>query len=119
MWFRLDLFQTEALKRMISYNRNKAEGDLRDMILEIMEAQNIDHFEFALIDLQRLLPYFSKRLEQQQVKKILQSVWNLSKTVNSFSYETYEYNYNAENGYSLVKRKGRYYSVTKEFLLAL
>lgn len=119
MWFRLDLFQTEALKRMVSYNRNKAEGDLRDMILEIMEAHNIEHFEFALIDLQRLLPYFSKRLEQQQVKKILQSVWNLSKTVNSFSYETYEYNYNAENGYSLVKRKGRYYSVTKEFLLAL
>lgn len=119
MWFRLDLFQTEALKRMVSYNRNKAEGDLRDMILEIIEAHNIEHFEFALIDLQRLLPYFSKRLEQQQVKKILQSVWNLSKTVNSFSYETYEYNYNAENGYSLVKRKGRYYSVTKEFLLAL
>lgn len=119
MWFRLDLFQTEALKRMVSYNRNKAEGDLRDMILEIIEAHNIEHFEFALIDLQRLLPYFSKRLEQQQVKKILQSIWNLSKTVNSFSYETYEYNYNAENGYSLVKRKGRYYSVTKEFLLAL
>jgi len=119
MWFRLDLFQTEALKRMISYNRNKTECDLREMMLEIMETLNIDHFEFALIDLQRLFPYFSKHLEHQQVKKILQTVWNLNKTSNSFSYETYEYNYNSESGYSLVKRKGRYYSVTKDFLLAL
>ena len=119
MWFRLDLFQTEALKRMISYNRNKTECDLREMMLEIMETLNIDHFEFALIDLQRLFPYFSKHLEHQQVKKILQTVWNLNKTSNSFSYETYEYNYNSESGYSLVKRKGRYYSVTKDFLVAL
>ena len=36
MWFRLDLFQTEALKRMISYNRNKTECDLREMMLEII-----------------------------------------------------------------------------------
>ncbi|MDL2209010.1 DUF5906 domain-containing protein [Parabacteroides sp. OttesenSCG-928-J18] len=117
MWFRHDLLQTDALKRMISYNRSKIECELRDIIFEVMESQKIDHFEFCIKDLISLFGPGAIRVDQQQLKKVVQSIWNLEPKVNnSYPYVTYQYDFYAESGYTLVKRKGRYYSISKEKL---
>ena len=120
MWFRHDLFQTNALKRMIAYNRNGDEITLRDLLIEIIELHDLEHIEYCINDLLNLLQQqrFSFRIDRMEIRNIVQHIWKLSPTTNnSYPYYTYQYDNGTETNYSRIKRKGRYYSVTKEFLL--
>lgn len=117
MWFHPDLIQTDALKRIIAYNRNRLEVEIRELLQDIMESNRVNEIRFCLNDLIQLLSRLSIKAEKHQIRKIILYDWKLEAAPNSYSYQTYEYNYNAESCYSPVKRTGRYYTITKEQLL--
>lgn len=120
MWFRHSLYQTDALKRMIAYNRNENEVVLWDLLIEIIDLHDAEHIEFCINDLLNLLHQkrSSFRIGQIEVRNIVQNIWKLTPAVNnSYPYLTYQYDHSSETNYSTIKRKGRYYSVSKQFLL--
>lgn len=119
MWFRPDLIQTDALKRIIAYNRNRLEVEIRELLQDIMESNRVTEIRFCLNDLLQLLSRLSVKAEKHQIRKIILYDWKLEAAPNSYTYQTYEYNYNTESCYSPVKRTGRYYTVTKEQLLII
>lgn len=119
MWFRSDLIQTDALKRIIAYNRNRLEVEIRELLQDIMESCRINEIRFCLNDIVLLLSRLAIKAEKHQIRKIILYDWKLEAAPNSFTYQTYEYNYNAECCYSPVKHIGRYYTITKEQLLII
>ena len=119
MWFRADLIQTDALKRIIAYNRNRLEVEIRELLQDIMESNRVNEIRFCLNDIALLLSRLSIKAEKHQIRKIILYDWKLEAAPNSFTYQTYEYNYNTECCYSTVKRIGRYYTITKEQLLTI
>ena len=116
MWFALKLIHTDALDKIIKNNRPRAELDMIDLCLDVMERMNINQYSFCPNDIHNLLLNTHVRIEKWQILHVLKERWNLKPTPNCFSYTTYCVNFNHSSDYYPVQKKGRYYSVLREFL---
>lgn len=116
MWFAPKLTFTPALQRIIRSNRNKIELEMSELCLDIMEQMSITEFSFCINDMVSLLNSTRCKVDKGQIRKILQDIWKLSPASNTLTYTSYQLDYNCMRSYSPIKRTGRYYTVTKEFL---
>jgi len=119
MWFAPKLINTPALQKIIRSNRNRLEIELSELFLDIIDSMEIDCFSFCLNDVIPLLMNAQVKVEKYQVRKVVQECWKLVPAPNTLTYTTYQIDYARECHYSLVRRTGRFYTVTKEQLAIL
>ena len=119
MWFAPSLLQTEALQKIIRSNRNRLEIEMCELLLDIMTVMNVNSVSFCPQDILLLLSNTFVKAEKHQVRKVLQESWKLPPANNTLTYTTYQVDYTRECRYSPLKKTGRYYTVTKEFLETL
>ena len=119
MWFNPKLIQTEALQKIIRSNRNRLEIEMAELLLDIMATMNVDSVSFCLNDITVLLMHSQVKVEKHQVRKVVQECWKLSPAPNGLTYTTYQGNYNQESHYELIRRVGRFYTITRKQLETL
>ena len=113
MWFNPKLLHTAALQRIIRSNRNRLEIEMSELILDIMESVGIESFFFCLNDVLPLLINTQVKAEKHQVRKVVQDCWKLTPAINGLTYTTCQVDYTRDCHYSLVRRVGRFYTVSK------
>lgn len=117
MWFRNDLLITNALRKMVNHNRNKIEGELLQILAEIMETEQLTELMFCVVDIVNMLEVRGLRAEHPHLRRILQHNWELHPSPTSQYYSTYALRYDGS-----TERKsatGRYYTISKERLNAI
>lgn len=114
MWFTPSQLKTEALSKLISFNKNIIEIELINTIIEIMDCYEIDVFEFCIKDLQNLMSKSPYKETTTKLKNIVRE-WQLTPVQNSLKYKKYI----LLNDGTIVEGtdKGRYYSITRSWLL--
>lgn len=116
MWFDPSLIRTEALKRIMRYNRDSKIIDIAEVLRDVMDSQGVDSVSFVPRDLMGLLASNGVKAQLSEVRRVLKNKWNLKPSANSYIYTSYEYDYNSPTTYVGIKRTGRFYTVTKEFI---
>lgn len=117
MWFRNDLLITNALRKMVNHNRNKIEGEVLQILAEIMETEQLTELMFCVVDIVNMLEVRGLRAEHPHLRRILQHNWELHPSPTSQYYSTYALRYDGS-----TERKsatGRYYTISKERLNAI
>lgn len=117
MWFRNDLLITNALRKMVNHNRNKIEGEVLQILVEIMETEQLTELMFCVVDIVNMLELRGLKAEHPHLRRILQHNWELHPSPTSQYYSTYALRYDGS-----AERKsatGRYYTITKERLNAI
>lgn len=110
MWFRHDLLITDALRRIIQYNRGKVETEMLNIIAEIMQIKELDEFLFCIGDMIGMLQLRSMKVEATQVRRILQTKWGLLPETTTY-YKSYRFVYDDEIQEKM--KSSRVYRVTK------
>ncbi len=77
MWFRHDLLVTDALRKIIQYNRGKVEIEMLNLISEIMQIKELDTYSFCVNEVLDMLTRISMKTETTQIRRILQDKWGL------------------------------------------
>jgi len=115
MWFNEKLIITDALKRIKANSRAKLEIEFVLFVNRIFEDFNIDEYKFCVNDVIQILKNYSIQAGQNTVRNLLKNKWKIEPISNSSTYKKYILNH--ENEIYEVSGKGRYYTVTKSFLL--
>jgi hypothetical protein len=77
MWFRHDLLITDALRRIITHNRGKAENEMIHIISDLIQIQEIEEYQFSVNDLFDMVRRTAISTDTNQIRKILQDKWRL------------------------------------------
>lgn len=113
MWFRPDLLITDALRKIINHNRNKAESEMIQIIAEIMEAERLDMLMFCIVDMVSVLEVRGLRNEHGYIRRILQHNWEL-RPAEPRHYTSYRIMFDGTIEKS--PRIGRCYTMTRQKL---
>jgi len=114
MWFEFKDIETEALKKEISYNKNKLEIELINIFLTIMENFEEDNLDFQINDLVNLLSKSTHRADLTKIRKIVKEKWKLKPAKNSLTYKKYALL--SDGSFTEMSEKGRYFSISKEWI---
>lgn len=118
MWFDHSLLHTDALQRIIDYNRSNLEVEIKELMLDIMDTHQTESVSFCLGDLRSLLMFQGVETDISRLRKIIKNHWELTPGANSLTYTTYnpvsEISRNV--AYLETKKTGRFYTVSREFL---
>lgn len=115
MWFAPSLIRTEALKRIMLYNRDSKVEDIAEVLRDVMDSQGVDSISFVPRDLLALLTNNGVKAQLHEVRRMLKGKWGLKPVPIPLTYTAYEYDYNSPKTYVGIRRTGRFYTVTKEF----
>ena len=114
MWFAPRLLVTDALRRIIHYNRSKTETEMLSIIRDIMDAENLAEYRFDVSDMVNMLEIRGIRVDHPTVRRILAENWQLRPTPPTY-YQRYTITYNGETQRQDSKT-ARVYTVTREQL---
>jgi Family of unknown function (DUF5906) len=115
MWFTPAQIKTKALQKLVKYNSSKFETELANALLNTMESLDIEVIEFTNTDLLNILNKFRIKYDANEIKTIIRKSWRLEQAKNSNQYQKITVTNDLDFFQNLTK--GRYYSVTKAFLL--
>ncbi len=110
MWFRHDLLVTDALRKIIQYNRGKVETEMQNLILEIMQLKELTTYIFCVNDILDMLNRISVKTDATQIRRILQDKWDLSPE-STTRYTAFVFG--ANNDIIESKKSGRTYRITQ------
>ena len=114
MWFAPRLLVTDALRRIVHYNRSKTETEMLSIIRDIMEAENLADYRFDVSDMVNMLEIRGIRVDHPTVRRILAENWQLRPAPPTY-YQRYTITYNGETQRQDSKT-ARVYTVTREQL---
>ena len=117
MWFAPRLLATEALRRIVHYNRSKTEAEMIVLIRDIMDAQELPEYRFDVSDMVNMLEIRGIRSDHPSVRRILVENWRLLPASPTY-YQRYAITYNGE----IIKqdsKTARVYTITREALDSL
>ena len=115
MWFTPAQIETKALQKLLKYNSSKFETELANALLSTMESLDLEVIEFTNTDLLNILNKFRIKYDANEIKIIIRKNWKLEQAKNSNQYQKITVTNDLDFYQNLTK--GRYYSVTKAFLL--
>lgn len=118
MWFSPERLRTAALNRIVISNRSKIEFEVAELLIEIMDYTRDTSVSFVVNDLATLLNYRNVRAETSEIRRLLQIYWHLKPASNSLTYRFYSMGIPPAK-YTAKTAVGRYYTVTKDFILNL
>lgn len=115
MWFTPQEIKTTALEKLVRFNSSKLEIEIANILLNIIENLDIEKFDFSFTDLQNILNKFKVKYDATEIKNIVRENWKLEQARNSNQYQKIS----ITNDLDLYQNvgKGRYYSISKAFLL--
>lgn len=120
MWFSFDDYHTKALDRIIAGNRSRLEQNMAYVLVELMESYGLEAIDICPKDIYAILTFKGGigryDLEERNIKKVLQNVWNLTPVGNGLTYTKYVPNGSQMGEYSPTKAVGRYYTIKYEFI---
>lgn len=118
MWFDHSLIHTEDLQRIIDYNRNYLEVEIRELLIEIMDMFNTGSVSFCINDLRALLSSQGTDADATRLRRIIKDQWKIHPVGSTLTYTKYFPVYNPLNTkkYGEERITGRYFTVTREFL---
>lgn len=118
MWFSPERLRTAALNRIVISNRSKIEFEVAELLMDIMDSTGESSVSFVVNDIANLLIYRNVRADTSEIRRLLQIYWHLKPVSNSLTYHAYAVGmYPAK--YTAKTAVGRYYTVTKDFILNL
>ncbi|MCB6000072.1 DUF5906 domain-containing protein [Flavobacterium psychrophilum] len=115
MWFTPQQIKTKALQRLVKFNSSKLEIEIANAILNTMDSLDIETLDFSFNDLQNILNKFRIKYDAFEIKKIIRDDWKLIQAKNSNQYQKITVTNDLDFYQNLSK--GRYYTITREFLL--
>lgn len=118
MWFSPERLRTAALNRIVISNRSKIEFEVAELLMDIMDSSNETSVSFVVNDIATLLNYRNVRADTSEIRRLLQIYWHLKPASNSFTYRTYAVGMFPAK-YTVKTAVGRYYTVTRDFILNL
>ena len=115
MWFTPQEIRTSALEKLVRFNSCKLEIEIANILLNVIENLDIEKFDFSFTDLQNILNKFKVKYDATEIKNIVRENWKLEQARNSNQYQKIS----ITNDLDLYQNvgKGRYYSISKAFLL--
>ena len=114
MWFAPRLLATDALRRIIHYNRSKTEAEMLSIVRDIMDAEAIAEYRFDVSDMVNMLEVRGIRSDHPTVRRILSENWRLSPAPPTY-YQRFTIAYNGEITRQESKT-ARVYTVARELL---
>lgn len=114
MWFTSKQIYTPALKRLVMSNRNRVEKELASLLITIMEDNDLEKIDVCPTDLLNLLSRSRVKADTLHIRRILKKEWSLKNQKNCNSYDRIKMF--ADGTLVFEPSKGRYYTITKEFL---
>ena len=90
-----------------------------ELILDIMDSTGTATFSFCYNDILLLLIHSQVKVEKHQVRKVIQECWKLTPASNTLTYTSYQVDCTRECHYLPIRKTGRFYTVTKEYLTTL
>jgi len=115
MWFHPEQIRTQALSRLIQYNRCRTERELASLLLNVMEKFDWDEIKVCPNDLLYALNRSRIKTDLTEVRRLLKINWKLLPQTNSNSYE--KFSLDGFGDYTTTSTRGRYFTIKKEFLL--
>lgn len=114
MWFTPQQIATSALKRVKTYNRNKLEVEMAQLLLSLVDVkEGVSEISFSLSDLQDwLIKKGFRGQDSGAIKQVLQNTWQLKPTSNSLTY--LQYKFGTDGNISEVHTKGRFYTLSQK-----
>ncbi len=118
MWFTPQQIATSALKRVKTYNRNKLEVEMSQILLTIVDQKELSEICFSLSDMQEWLQKKGFRgYDSNSIKKVLQDSWKLIPSENSNAYT--QYRFGLDGSLYEYSHKGRYYKLSQKEVVNL
>lgn len=118
MWFSPERLRTAALNRIVISNRSKIEFEVAELLMDIMDSTGESLVSFVVNDIANLLTYRNVRADTSEIRRLLQIFWHLKPVSNSLTYRSYTVGMLPAK-YTAKNAVGRYYTVTKDFILNL
>ena len=118
MWFSPERLRTAALNRIVVSNRSKIEFEVAELLMDIMDTTGESSVSFVVNDIATLLTYRNVRADTSEIRRLLQIYWHLKPASNSLTYRSYTVGMFPAK-YTTKNVVGRYYTVTKDFILNL
>lgn len=117
MWFNPQLILTEAFKKIADFHADPLEVEIKDILLDIMERENVDKVEFSNRSMLGLLASRNYKPTRSEVLRIVGSdgKWKLP-AQNASYYRDYKFFQPSTGHYEYESVKERFYIVTKDFL---
>lgn len=114
LWFSPRLLATEALRRIIHYNRSKPEAEMLSIIRDILDGEKLEEYQFDVSDMVNMLEIRGIRVDHPTVRRTLTESWQLRPAPPTY-YQRYTITYNG-----LTQRQesktARIYTVTRKLL---
>ena len=114
LWFSPRLLATEALRRIIHYNRSKPEAEMLSIIRDILDGEKLEEYQFDVSDMVNMLEIRGIRVDHPTVRRTLTESWLLRPAPPTY-YQRYTITYNG-----LTQRQesktARIYTVTRKLL---
>jgi Predicted ATPase len=114
MWFRHDLLETDALKKIRQYNRGRIETEMLQIITDIVQIKDLEQFSFCVGDMVAMLNNRSVKCEPSSVRQILQGRWNLAPSPEPIHSTTYSIDFNGDVFENY--KTGRFYRISRSRL---
>lgn len=116
MWFRPDQLVTPALKKIKSYNRNRLETEMAQILSTIIDQkEEVEEICFCISDMQDWLKLKCFRgNDSNSIRRILQENWNLKPSSNSNSY--LQYRMSTDGSLYEYVHKGRFFRLSKKMV---
>ncbi len=113
MWFDHRLLETEALRKMIAFNRGKVECEMIQILQEIIEQKGDEEYRFCISDMAWMLDMRGHKCDHNYIRRVLQQNWKLIPS-GSIYYTGERLNY--DGSFDRMPRTGRCYTITKAVL---
>ena len=78
------------LDRIVRASRNRAESDLAELLVEMMTVLDVEKLTFCKRDLIQILRYHDIKMDEGQLRRILNDNWKLPHEGNAPSYTFYQ-----------------------------
>ena len=117
MWFSKNDLHTEALEKLINFNKSDLYKEIREILLDEFAKFEVEELKYTLRDLNQLLTANNVRLPTNTISNLLKTKFNLT-PVNG-SYPQYYISYNLGQNIRVDKTtlKGRYFTFIKADVL--
>lgn len=110
--FNLKEYKNDALLKVIKSSVSEIEINIAILLFDLLNKTNTDFVQFTPLDLSNNLK--NLKCSANTVRRILKDSWKLSPVSNSLSYDKIQL---INNEVRLSSSTGRYYTITREFLL--
>ena len=115
MWFTPQQIYTPALKKLVSNNKNRVEKEIAHLLFSVIEKFDLEEICFGIMDLLNALNKSRIKTDLTQLRTLLKTNWKVIQKTNSFKYQ--KFSILSDGEIVLLDTKGRYFTVTKDFLL--